>query len=110
MIETSAPDPFAPNRGGWTGSYRPNPDAFDEMMAVPGSVRPAWQPLVNALDDFSAEEAARRFARADRYLADAGVFYRLYNKAGTVERQWPLSHLPLILDEREWHALANGLV
>jgi uncharacterized circularly permuted ATP-grasp superfamily protein/uncharacterized alpha-E superfamily protein len=79
------------------------------MMAADGSVRPAWQPLMDALDGLKTEESGRRFARADRYLADAGVFYRLYNEGGTTERQWPLSHIPLILDEAEWNGIAAGL-
>ncbi|MFC3220296.1 circularly permuted type 2 ATP-grasp protein [Tianweitania populi] len=97
-------------RPGLARSYRPFPGVFDEMMAADGTVRPAWQPLMDALNGLKADEISRRFARADRYLSDAGVFYRLYNGGGATERQWPLSHLPLILDEAEWQAIAAGLV
>ncbi len=44
----------------------------------------------------------RRFARADQYLRDAGVFYRVYDGAGATERAWPLAHIPLLIDETEW--------
>jgi len=64
---------------------------------------------VEALDGLKPDEVNRRFARADRYLADAGVFYRLYDGGGTTERQWPLSHLPLILQDGEWQTIASGL-
>ncbi|MBS9721765.1 circularly permuted type 2 ATP-grasp protein [Tianweitania sp. BSSL-BM11] len=97
-------------RSGLARAYRPFPDVFDEMMAADGSVRPAWQPLMTALNGLEPDEISRRFARADRYLSDAGVFYRLYNEGGASERQWPLSHLPLILDEAEWQAIATGLI
>ena len=52
-------------------------------------------------------EIERRFASADRHLRDAGVTYRAPGE--TAERTWPLSHLPLIIDETEWQQLSAGV-
>ena len=48
---------------------------------------------------WAPEELPQRFARADQYLRDAGVYYRVYDKAGANEREWPLAHVPLLIDE-----------
>ena len=80
------------------------------MVDADGVLRPVWKPLIDALDVLGSEELTRRFARADQYLRDAGVYYRVYDKAGAAERAWPLAHVPLLIDEREWQAIAAGLI
>lgn len=90
-------------------TYRPVPGVHDEMLAADGSVRRHWQALVDLIGQAKPAEVNRRFSRANRYLADAGVFYRLYRDAGA-EREWPLSHPPLILDAAEWQGLEAGLI
>ena len=47
---------------------------------------------------------------ADRHLRESGVFYRVYEDPAGVERAWPLSHVPLLIDATEWDALKAGLV
>jgi uncharacterized circularly permuted ATP-grasp superfamily protein/uncharacterized alpha-E superfamily protein len=91
-------------------TYRPLPGIFDEMMDDSGRVRPHWRPLLDMLAGLGPEEINRRFAAADRYLRSSGVFYRVYEDAAGIERPWPLSHVPLILDPTEWRELATGLV
>jgi uncharacterized circularly permuted ATP-grasp superfamily protein len=56
------------------------------------------------------EEINRRFAAADRYLRSSGVFYRVYEDPAGIERPWPLSHVPLIIEPAEWRELEAGLV
>ena len=90
--------------------YRPFDGVPDEMVDAGGALRPVWKPLIDALDALGSEELTRRFARADQYLRDAGVYYRVYDKAGAAERAWPLAHVPLLIDEREWQAITAGLV
>jgi uncharacterized circularly permuted ATP-grasp superfamily protein/uncharacterized alpha-E superfamily protein len=91
-------------------TYRPLPGIFDEMMDDGGRVRAHWRPLLDMLATLGPEEINRRFAAADRYLRSSGVFYRVYEDAAGIERPWPLSHVPLILDPTEWRELAVGLV
>ena len=90
--------------------YRPLPGVFDEMMGADGRVRAHWQPFLAMLGALGGDEINRRFAGAERYLRDSGVFYRVYEDAAGIERPWPLSHLPLIIEPSEWRDLAAGLV
>ena len=80
----------------------------DEMLDTNGKVRPVWKTLLDALSRMSERELHERFARTDRYLRDAGVFYRDYGK-GSSERNWPISHIPVLIDDREWAVLSEGL-
>jgi uncharacterized circularly permuted ATP-grasp superfamily protein/uncharacterized alpha-E superfamily protein len=91
-------------------AYRPLPGIFDEMMDADGRVRAHWQPFLGMLANLGTEEINRRFAAADRYLRSSGVFYRVYEDAAGIERPWPLSHVPLIIDPTEWRELEAGRV
>ncbi|MBB6483809.1 circularly permuted type 2 ATP-grasp protein [Rhizobium lusitanum] len=90
-------------------AYSALPGVADEMVDNTGAVRPVWQNLRSALSRMSEQELTERFARADRYLRDAGVFYRAYGATGVSERNWPISHIPVLIDEREWQSLSEGL-
>ncbi len=89
--------------------YRPVPGVPDEMVDADGNARPIWASLIDRLEELGPEELSRRFSRADQYLRDAGVYYRVYDKSGEAEREWPLAHVPLLIDEREWAQIADGL-
>lgn len=91
-------------------AYAPLPGVADEMVDTQGNVRPVWRPFLSALGRMDETELAGRFARADRYLRDAGVFYRAYGKEAGGERAWPLSHIPVLIDEAEWETLSRGLI
>ena len=90
--------------------YRPLPGIFDEMMDAKGSVRPHWRPFLSMLAALGTEEINRRRGVADRHLRESGVFYRVYEDPAGVERSWPLSFVPLLIDPKEWDALKSGLV
>src|SRR5580704_358961 len=90
--------------------YRRLPGVFDEMMDADGRVRPHWQPFLAMLGALGSEEINRRFGAADRYLRDSGVFYRVYEDAAGIERPWPLSHVPLIIEPAEWRRLEAGVI
>src|SRR5262245_61269060 len=97
-------------RGGLTADYRPRPGTTDELIGPDGRVRPVWRSLIDRLDRLSREEIDAHFARADRYLHDAGVFYQAYGDGGSNAREWPLAHVPLLIEETEWQGIAAGLV
>ena len=59
---------------------------------------PHWRPFLAMLAALGPDEINRRFAAADRYLRDSGVFYRVYEDPAGAERPWPLSHVPLLID------------
>lgn len=86
--------------------YRPS--GIDEMLDPDGGLRPGWARLVDAFDRLGAGELRKRFSRADQYLRDAGVYYRVYGGSQT-EREWPLAHVPLLIGEAEWTGLEVAL-
>jgi uncharacterized circularly permuted ATP-grasp superfamily protein/uncharacterized alpha-E superfamily protein len=90
--------------------YRPLPGVFDEMISDRGEVRAHWRDLFAGLAVLGREELSRRFAAADRYLRDSGVFYRVYEDEAGVERAWPLTPIPLIIAAEEWQRLQAGLI
>ena len=90
--------------------YRPLSGVFDEMMDTAGRLRAHWLPYLSMLSGLGGDEINRRFASADRYLRDSGVFYRVYEDPTGVERPWPLSHIPLLIAPSEWKQLEAGLI
>ncbi|MDO8881384.1 circularly permuted type 2 ATP-grasp protein [Pseudotabrizicola sp.] len=91
-------------------AYRPLPGVPDELVTPDGTLRPLWQPLVNHLQGLTDEGLTRATGRADQYLRDSGVFYRQYGSGQSVERPWPLSHIPVLIDEADWAALTPALI
>jgi uncharacterized circularly permuted ATP-grasp superfamily protein/uncharacterized alpha-E superfamily protein len=90
--------------------YKPRANNFDEMMDADGRVREHWRPFLAMLADLGSAEVDRRFAAADRHLRESGVFYRVYEDPSGAVRPWPLSHIPLLIDAKEWQALKVGLI
>lgn len=90
--------------------YRPPPGVPDELLDAEGRVRPVWQRFLAQVAELGPGELGRRFARGDEYLRDAGVFFRQYGHPDSPERDWPLSHVPVLIHEGEWQALARGLI
>ncbi len=89
--------------------YEILPGTPDELMGPDGLIRPVWAGLISALDGMSPEGLASRIARGSQYLRDAGVFYRRYGSQGSGEREWPLSAMPVLIDEDEWAVINAGL-
>lgn len=90
--------------------YKPLPGTPDEMVDPEGRLRPLWRDFVSAFAGLSPDEILRRTARSEQYLRDSGVFYRQYGAGTSVERPWPLSPIPVMIDEADWQALVPGLV
>jgi uncharacterized circularly permuted ATP-grasp superfamily protein/uncharacterized alpha-E superfamily protein len=85
------------------------PGVPDELMDTSGTVRPVWRQFIDHFGRLSPDDIARRFARGDQYLRDAGVFFRQYGQTGPTERSWPLSHIPVLIDEADWSLIVKGL-
>jgi len=91
-------------------AYAPPSGMPDELMQAPGRIRAVWQPFADLIGGMSDDDLARRIARGDQYLRDAGVFFRQFAERDTgAETAWPLSHVPVILDDGEWQGIAEGL-
>ncbi|WFU19063.1 circularly permuted type 2 ATP-grasp protein [Bradyrhizobium sp. CB3481] len=91
----------------WTRDYARLPGIPDEYIGPDGTPRPAWTRFFDAFAALSPVDIERRFASADRHLREAGVTYRAPGE--TADRLWPLSHLPLIIDEADWKQLTTGI-
>jgi uncharacterized circularly permuted ATP-grasp superfamily protein/uncharacterized alpha-E superfamily protein len=89
--------------------YNPVEGVPDELMRPDGQLNAVWSRLISALEDIKPEEMAKRIARGEQYLRDAGVFYRRYGPQDSSERDWPLSAMPVLIDEDEWANIATGL-
>ncbi len=100
------PDPIPALLAG----YAPPPGVADEILDAAGQVRPVWQPFLRHLSGLGAEDLAQRFARGDLYLRDQGVFLRQYGAGTSTEREWPLSHVPVLIDEADWSGIEAGLI
>ena len=89
------------------------PGVADEVFDAEGQMRPVWRRFVERFARLTPDEVAARFERGNQYLRDAGVFYRQYSGGASgdplAEREWPLAHLPVILHEREWQGICDGL-
>ncbi|MDF0597145.1 circularly permuted type 2 ATP-grasp protein [Psychromarinibacter halotolerans] len=90
--------------------YKPLAGAADELMDTEGNIRPVWINFLQELSVLPQEELQLAASRGDQYLRDAGVFFRHYGPEDSAERDWPLSHLPLLIDIEEWHQIAVGLI
>jgi uncharacterized circularly permuted ATP-grasp superfamily protein/uncharacterized alpha-E superfamily protein len=89
--------------------YAPLPGGIDECVEEEGILRRHWQPLFDSLADHTPDELERRFTAARRYIAEAGVSYRVYGDDGG-ERSWPLSPIPLVLSPADWAQIETGVV
>src|SRR5580704_480416 len=92
----------------WMRDYVPLPGIPDEYIAQDGTPRAVWTRFFEAFATLTPAEIERRFGTADRHLREAGVSYRAPGE--TSDRMWPLSHLPLLIDEAEWRQLTEGIV
>src|SRR6266480_4348322 len=91
----------------WTRDYVRLPGIPDEFIAPDGAPRAVWSRFFDAFATLAPAEIERRFGSADRHLREAGVTYRAPGE--TADRLWPLSHLPLIIDEADWQQLTTGI-
>ena len=91
----------------WTRNYARLPGIPDEYIGPDGAPRPVWSSFFDAFAALSPAEIERRFASADRHLREAGVTYRAPGE--TADRLWPLSHLPLLIDDADWRQLTAGI-
>ena len=89
--------------------YTPQPGVADELFDAKGTMRPVWAPFITQLASLTPEDIAARFAKGEQYLRDAGVYFRLYSGGPAQEREWPLSHVPVLISDIEWSRICEGL-
>ena len=90
-----------------TRGYAPLPGIPDEFIDARGEPREVWTRFFDEFSALGSGEIERRFASADQHMRDAGVTYRAPGESA--DRSWPLSHLPLLIDEGEWKQISEGV-
>ena len=90
-----------------TAAYKPLAGVPDEFIGADGRPRGHWLEFFDKLAGLGGDDIARRFETIERNIREQGVSYRAYGE--TVDRTWPLSHLPLLISERDWAVIEAGV-
>uniref|UniRef100_UPI0035B32702 circularly permuted type 2 ATP-grasp protein n=1 Tax=Stella sp. TaxID=2912054 RepID=UPI0035B32702 len=104
LTETAVP------RAGILDAYPRPSGRWDAMLAMDGTVRPHWRPLLDELARIDGPELERRHHGMRQLIRDNGVTYNVYDDAGGEARPWDLDPLPFVLDGREWAHIEAGVV
>jgi len=107
---TQHPDLDGDALGALLGDYRVAPGSADELLDASGNIRPVWLPMIRHLAARDPALLQQDFMRGDQYLRDAGVYFRHYEEGAASERDWPLSHIPVLIDEAEFAQISAGLI
>ena len=67
-----------------------------------------WTAMLTEVANASGGDLAQLKARAERQADEIGTAFRMPDESE--ERRWPLSPIPLMIDEREWRRIADGIV
>lgn len=94
----------ASSSGASYAGYAPLPGVPDEFIGPDGQARGAWRQFFELL---AADDSERSLAAAARHMRDIGLTYRVHGEAR--ERPWPMSRLPLLIEESDWHAIVAGV-
>ncbi len=92
----------------------PSPDAWDELRANDGSLRPAWARFADLLpslppgQDLAAELDRRRHQVDERILRD-GVTHNVFGPEGAATRPWSVELLPFLIAPEDWARIEAGL-
>ncbi len=92
----------------WAASYadyKPLPGIPDEFIGPDGQPKQHWRTLLSFL---SKKTMDRSLAVARRHIRDLGISYRVGDEAK--ERIWPVSSLPLLIEEDDWQQISAGIV
>ena len=90
-----------------TAAYRPLDGVPDEFIAADGRPRGHWLEFFDKMAGLGPDDIARRFEAIERNIREQGVSYRAYGE--TVDRMWPLSHMPLLISEKDWAVIEAGV-
>lgn len=93
---------------GWSDAfadYKPLAGVPDEFIGADGAPKSQW---LQWMQRVSSRDIDRSLAVAERHVRDLGISYRVRGEAK--ERTWPLSGLPLLIDEAEWADISASIV
>lgn len=99
---TDAVDPSAVARG-WVDDYCLRAQAGDMLCAG----APGWLLMLEEIAAVAGGNLGRARDRVQRNAEDIGMGFRIIGESE--ERPWPVSPVPLLLDEAEWAGIAEGV-
>ena len=90
-------------------------DAWDELRAPDGSLRPAWARFAQALPEpvpglTRAGDLERRLQALEAQIRRDGITHNVFGAEGVAARPWSLELLPLLVETADWAQLSAGLV
>ena len=88
----------------WVADYCAHVPASDVLCAKSDS---AWAGLFEELAGLSGESLELARERAQRAAEDIGTGFRIAGEGE--ERPWPLSPVPLLIEQTEWKGIADGI-
>jgi uncharacterized circularly permuted ATP-grasp superfamily protein len=84
-------------------------DAYDEMFADDGSIRPHYIALLDLLSSLPKEELQRRKQSADVSFLMQGITFTVYGREEGTERIFPYDLIPRLVTGAEWDRIERGL-
>jgi uncharacterized circularly permuted ATP-grasp superfamily protein len=84
-------------------------DAYDEMFADDGSIRPHYVALLDLLSSLPKEELQRRKQSADVSFLMQGITFTVYGREEGTERIFPYDLIPRLVTGAEWDRIERGL-
>src|SRR5580698_414304 len=96
--------PASKTPSAWYADYAPLPGIPDEFIGRDGQPRASWRDFLEVLD---AEGSERSLSAAERRIRDIGISYRVHGESR--ERSWPISRLPLLIEESDWKEIVAGV-
>jgi uncharacterized circularly permuted ATP-grasp superfamily protein/uncharacterized alpha-E superfamily protein len=103
------PGESAPAPASLASTYQPAPEGYDEVVTPSGEVRPHWRTFLQHIDELGHHEVTQRWEKARQLLHENGVSYNVYGDPQGTERPWSLSPLPLLLPQRDWTVVEEGI-
>lgn len=83
--------------------------SYDEMFDQDKNIRPHWEALKKNLENIGLEQLSLKQKEIDWRLEDNGVTYNVYNDPGGLNRPWKLDPIPMIIEEKQWEIVEQGL-
>ncbi len=92
----------------------PSLDAWDELRAHDGSLRPAWARFADLLPPLPpgqnlADELERRRHQVDERILRDGVTHNVFGPEGVATRPWSVELLPFLIAPEDWARIEAGL-
>jgi uncharacterized circularly permuted ATP-grasp superfamily protein len=84
-------------------------DAFDEMFAPDGVIRPQYEALLKVLTSLPCEELKRRKHSADVSFLMQGITFTVYGREEGTERIFPYDLVPRLVTSEDWDRIERGL-